>query len=229
MDEMKPAEVKTIAAAALQAACESDPADPEHPDTICITTGDFEAIVRGEIENWLDTRPPVEPVAIVGKDWQLMWASQDTLKSIVERTGVGIGSFLYTHPAPTADVAELVNELERLEAMYSIGGTTLTKAASTITTLTAENARLLRIVEESAACPEGFKPLGLLPTNTASRLVDALTENAALKAKLDATREVLADGYRQASKAPPGVRTIALAATIRNGLDTLAATQGEGG
>ncbi len=48
---------KEISAAALLAACESDPADPEHPDTICITTGDLETIVRCAVENWVEGRP----------------------------------------------------------------------------------------------------------------------------------------------------------------------------
>ena len=52
---MKLADMKEIAASALQTACESDPADPEHPDTICITTGDFETIVRCAVENWAET------------------------------------------------------------------------------------------------------------------------------------------------------------------------------
>lgn len=37
---------KAIAAAVVQAACETDPADAEHPDTILIRTGDLEAAVR---------------------------------------------------------------------------------------------------------------------------------------------------------------------------------------
>ena len=48
---------KEISAAALLAACESDPADPEHPDTICITTGDLETIVRCAVQNWVEGRP----------------------------------------------------------------------------------------------------------------------------------------------------------------------------
>ena len=43
---------KEIAASALQAACEADPADPEHPDTVMLTTGDLETIVRCAVENW---------------------------------------------------------------------------------------------------------------------------------------------------------------------------------
>lgn len=43
-------EAKAIAAAVLQSACETDPADPEHPDTIMITCDDLESIVRMHVE-----------------------------------------------------------------------------------------------------------------------------------------------------------------------------------
>lgn len=48
---------KEIAASALQTACETDPADPEHPDTVMLTTGDFETIVRLAIENSCEGNP----------------------------------------------------------------------------------------------------------------------------------------------------------------------------
>ena len=35
------------------------------------------------------------PVAVIGKDWSLLWASQDTLSEIVGRTGIKIGTLLY--------------------------------------------------------------------------------------------------------------------------------------
>lgn len=41
---------KAIAAAVVQSACESDPADPEHPNTIAITCDDLECIVRTHVE-----------------------------------------------------------------------------------------------------------------------------------------------------------------------------------
>lgn len=39
-------QIKLIAAEVVQGACETDPADADHPDTILITTGDLEAVVR---------------------------------------------------------------------------------------------------------------------------------------------------------------------------------------
>lgn len=48
---------KEIAASALKTACETDPADPEHPDTVMLTTGDFETIVRLAIENSCEGNP----------------------------------------------------------------------------------------------------------------------------------------------------------------------------
>src|SRR6218665_317463 len=33
-------------------------------------------------------RPEQEPVAVIGKDWSLLWASPDTLSQIVARTGI---------------------------------------------------------------------------------------------------------------------------------------------
>ena len=46
---------KEIAASALQTACEIDPADPDHPDTVMLTTSDLETIVRCAVENWQET------------------------------------------------------------------------------------------------------------------------------------------------------------------------------
>ena len=51
---------KAIAADALLAACEGEPADPDHPNTISITTDDFETVVRCAVENWLETHPPAQ-------------------------------------------------------------------------------------------------------------------------------------------------------------------------
>ena len=42
-----------------------------------------------------------EPVAIVGKDYALHWASADPLSEICGRTGIRVGTPLYAHPAPT--------------------------------------------------------------------------------------------------------------------------------
>lgn len=42
--------VKAVAAKVVQDACETDPADPEHPNTIMISTDDLEMIVRQALE-----------------------------------------------------------------------------------------------------------------------------------------------------------------------------------
>lgn len=40
----------------------------------------------------------LEPVAVIGKDWQLLWASPEPLSKTVARTGIKIGSPLYAEP-----------------------------------------------------------------------------------------------------------------------------------
>lgn len=44
-------DAKAIAAVVVQTACETDPADVDHPDTIFISTHDLEEIVRSAVEN----------------------------------------------------------------------------------------------------------------------------------------------------------------------------------
>lgn len=48
------AKAKAIAASVVQSACETDPADPGHPDTVCIDVADLEAIVRTAVANALE-------------------------------------------------------------------------------------------------------------------------------------------------------------------------------
>lgn len=43
-------EAKAIAAAVVQSACETDPADPDHPETILISCEDLESLVRTHVE-----------------------------------------------------------------------------------------------------------------------------------------------------------------------------------
>lgn len=50
---------RPVAASALQTACETDPADPDHPDAILLTTGDFETIVRCAIENYAELQAAI--------------------------------------------------------------------------------------------------------------------------------------------------------------------------
>ena len=45
-----------------------------------------------------------EAVAVIGRDWQFLWASGDAIVDIVKRHGLKIGTKLYTHPAPAAPV-----------------------------------------------------------------------------------------------------------------------------
>lgn len=54
---MRQADFKAIAAAVVQSACESPPADHEHPDTILISTEDLETIVRVAVENHVEAMP----------------------------------------------------------------------------------------------------------------------------------------------------------------------------
>lgn len=54
-------QAKVIAAAVVQSACETDPADHEHPDTIAISTGDLEQIIRSVVEDTLHAHPQAQP------------------------------------------------------------------------------------------------------------------------------------------------------------------------
>lgn len=69
------------------------------------------------VEPEADAEAAGEPVAVIGKDWSLMWASADTLYAIVERTGIKIGSLLYTRPAPADPVAQIVAGLRKRAEM----------------------------------------------------------------------------------------------------------------
>lgn len=50
-------DAKAIAASVVQSACETDPADADHPNTILICTDDLETIVRNAVENH-ELKPP---------------------------------------------------------------------------------------------------------------------------------------------------------------------------
>lgn len=53
-----------------------------------------------------------EPVAIIGKDYRLLWADAGSMSEIVAKHGITVGSPLYAHPAPVpavpGDVAGLI-------------------------------------------------------------------------------------------------------------------------
>ena len=51
------------------------------------------------------------PVAVIGRDWQFLWASGDAIVDIVKRHGLKIGTKLYTHPAPQAQ-EQAMREIE---------------------------------------------------------------------------------------------------------------------
>jgi len=57
----------------------------------------------------------MEMVAVVGNNWSLLWASQETLTDIVKRTGIKIGSPLYAS-APASNDSVLLNALKAVEA-----------------------------------------------------------------------------------------------------------------
>jgi hypothetical protein len=47
-----------------------------------------------------------DPVAVIGRDWQLLYAGGDAIASIVKRHGLRIGSKLYTRTAPPFVVSD---------------------------------------------------------------------------------------------------------------------------
>lgn len=47
-------DAKAVAASVVQSVCETEPANPDHPDTVIIEVTDLETIVRVAIENALD-------------------------------------------------------------------------------------------------------------------------------------------------------------------------------
>lgn len=63
-----------------------------------------------------------EAVAVIGKDWQLLWASADTLSAIVEHTGIKIGSPLYAHPTqpPTYAAAHIEAQDAEIDRLHGI-------------------------------------------------------------------------------------------------------------
>lgn len=56
VSRLRHAGAKEIAASAVLSACETDPANPDDPDTIMLTTGDLELIVRGAVESYAEAR-----------------------------------------------------------------------------------------------------------------------------------------------------------------------------
>lgn len=66
---------------------------------------------------WTVKTPEQKPVAAIGKDWQLLWASPETLSNIVAQTGIKIGSLLYAEPDPTVERMRAVLQAIEKEGM----------------------------------------------------------------------------------------------------------------
>lgn len=76
---------------------------PTRVDPSCTTNVRFLMVSAAHaLRSLLDRVEAGDPVAVVGKDWRLLWASQDTLTAIVERTGLQVGDKLYRHPPQPA-------------------------------------------------------------------------------------------------------------------------------
>lgn len=63
------------------------------------------------------TPQTVQPVAVIGRDWRLLWASQEPLARIVEQTGIKIGSPLYAKPDPNVEQMRAVLQAIEKEGM----------------------------------------------------------------------------------------------------------------
>lgn len=63
--ERREAIARAVAADIVQGACETDPADPDHPDTVCITVSDLEWIARDRVERLaLSPAPDADTVMV---------------------------------------------------------------------------------------------------------------------------------------------------------------------
>jgi len=62
-------------------------------------------------------RATQEPVAVIGKDWQLLWASPEPLSKTVARTGIKIGSPLYANPDHNVEQMRAVLQAIEKEGM----------------------------------------------------------------------------------------------------------------
>lgn len=94
-----------------------------------------------------------EPVAVIGKDYRLLWSDAGSMYEIVAKHRITVGSPLYAHPAPVPavpdDVAGLVTELRRemtRDEFWTIADGLCHQAADTIEAQAAENARKDQII-----------------------------------------------------------------------------------
>lgn len=58
-----------------------------------------------------------EPIAVIGPNWSLLWATQGSLTEIVNRTGIGVGTPLYAQPNNNADEFRTVLQAIKEEGM----------------------------------------------------------------------------------------------------------------
>lgn len=66
---------------------------------------------------WTVKTAEQKPVAAIGKDWQLLWASPEPLSKIVAHTGIKIGSLLYAEPDLNAERMRAVLQAIEKEGM----------------------------------------------------------------------------------------------------------------
>lgn len=95
-------DAKAVAEAVLQSACETDPADPEHPDTVILTCGDLESLVRFHVEVACERALAAAPSAPV--------------------VGEGIPLVFYDASDPARRAATLADGLERMQGKIVISG-----------------------------------------------------------------------------------------------------------
>lgn len=121
-----------------------------------------------------------EPVAIIGRDWQLLWFSPvgiETLVACCERTGLKIGDKLYRHPdsGEVERLRERVKELEDDEPEWSAMQQKLGDQNESLRAQLAERDALLR--EAWSFATHGQNVVGV-PSALQARVEAALSASA---------------------------------------------------
>ena len=91
-----------------------------------------------------------EPVAVIGKDYRLLWSDAGSMSEIVAKHRITVGSPLYAHPAPVPAVPDDVAKVRNALRSHSyIGGldALMDKAAEALEAQAAELARLRGFAE----------------------------------------------------------------------------------